>query len=130
MTCDYAFLCDYAADRGGHVTAVGIGFGQIMARQLPAAHPQFFLVAQVRATAQELGTKQLALRLVDDEGQQILGQEGTVTFAPVEGGGDSIARLVVGFYLVNFPRFGVYTFQLLIDNQELSRQQFHVVHLP
>ena len=77
MKVDFAFLCDHA-EISGKINALGIGFDTIYAQQVPARHPYFFLVAQVRASIAEAGDKQLTVRLIDEDGKDLTPEIRTV----------------------------------------------------
>ena len=71
MNVDFAFICDYA-EATGKINALGIGFDTIYAPNVPAKHPSFFLVIQLRVNVVEAGEKTLEVRLIDEDGKDII----------------------------------------------------------
>ena len=127
VTCDFAFLADFAAERGGFITAHGVGIESLVAAQLPASHPHVYIVAQFRCPASEVGSKPLALRLHDDVGTLVMEQTGHANFVQPSVGDSSIARLVLGFHMLSFKTFGTSIFTVEVDGRELARLPFMVL---
>jgi hypothetical protein len=127
VTCDFAFLADFAAERGGFITAHGVGIDSLMAATLPASHPHLYLVIQFRCPVKELGSKNLVLRLHDDKGQVVLEQTGQANFQPPAYGDSSVARLVLGFHMVMFKTFGTSVFSVELDGKKMASLPFHVL---
>jgi hypothetical protein len=128
---DFAFICD-AAVAEGKLYALGIGIDVIYAKQVPATHPSFTLVAQVRASIAELGTKDMTVRLIDEDGadvsppvqaQMSIGQ-------PAAGMLESTGRILVGFNGVTFPKYGAYSIHLVIQGNEMARLGLRVAPAP
>ena len=130
VTCDFAFLADFAAERGGFITAHGVGIDSLVAQQLPASHPHVYIVVQFRCPAAEIGSKPLALRLHDDAGVMVMEQTGQATFLQPAFGDSSIARLVLGFHMLTFKTFGTSVFTVELDGREMARLPFNVVPAP
>jgi hypothetical protein len=126
MQCDYAFLSDFASDRAGYVTAVGVGIDSLVAPQVPATHPHIFLVAQLRCHIKEVGVKQMKIRLID----ALIEQSGQATFGKPERGEFAVARLVLGFYLLTFQQYGSLNFIIEVEGKELARLPFQVLAPP
>ncbi len=73
MRCDYAFLCDAAQPSlDGRFNALGIGLANIYAPAVPAMHPQMVFAACISGSAAEAGGKQIALRLMDADGGDVV----------------------------------------------------------
>lgn len=66
MRVDFAFLCDTVDHRGGKLNATGIGLDVVNAEDL-FTHPPFYFVARLTATAAELGSKEVAVKLLDQD---------------------------------------------------------------
>ena len=71
MEVNFSFLCDYADNSGGKLTAVGIGFDTIYTRTVPATHPMLYAVAGLQFSSVETGSKQIGIRIVDADGNEI-----------------------------------------------------------
>ncbi len=130
MEVDFAFLCDYA-DASGKLTAVGIGFDQIFAPQVPCTHGLMHVVAQLRASVAEEGTKQLTLRFLDADGADVIPafSADIEVRSPVPGS-EATARFNCGLPNVTFEKYGDYAIHILIDGNEMQRIPFAVVSPP
>ena len=104
----------------------------IYTQNLPWVHPSFSLLVQFRASVGEVGDKQLAIRLVDADGKEVIPEvTGTLTVSPPpEGSLEAKAILVAGFANTSFPRYGDYTVFVCVDSHEMARIPFRVVHPP
>ncbi|HXH21521.1 MAG TPA: hypothetical protein VNN10_05795 [Dehalococcoidia bacterium] len=131
MQIDFAFLAD-AAVAEGKLHALGIGIDVIHARQVPATHPSFALVAQVRASVTEQGTKELVVRLIDEDGGDVAPpvQAQFSIGQPAAGMLESTARIIVGFNNVTFQRYGSYSLHLLVQGHEMARLGLRVIPPP
>jgi hypothetical protein len=130
MQCDYAFLSDFASDRAGYVAAVGVGIDSLVAPQVPATHPHIFLVSQLRCHVSEVGVKQMKIRLLDAQNNAVIEQAGQASFGKPERGEYSVARLVLGFYLLTFQSYGSFFFTIEVEGKELARLPFQVLAPP
>ena len=129
MEIDFAFLCDYA-ENTGKVNALGIGFDTIGAPQIPIRHPLMHLVAQFRASITEAGSKNVAVQIIDADGNNVSDAKGVINIKSPEAGVESTARLVVAFRDVEFNDYGDYSLHILIDDHEMKRIVFRVVEPP
>jgi len=116
---DFAFICDYA-EVAGKINALGIGFDTIYAPNVPAKHPSFFLVMQLRANVVEAGEKNLAVHLIDEDGRDIIpALRGKFSIPKPTGGTESIGRIAMQFYNVEFPRYGSYSLHVVVEGHEM-----------
>ncbi|MBA7622406.1 hypothetical protein ES703_29783 [subsurface metagenome] len=121
MNCDFAFVCDYA-EVTGKINALGIGFDTIYAPKIPCKHPHFFLVIQLRASVTEAGEKKLEVRLIDEDGKDIIPTlRGKFIIPKPVAGTESIGRIAMGFKDVEFPRYGSYSLHAVVEGQEIVR---------
>ncbi len=131
MNIDYAFICDHA-EAGDKVHALGIGFDTIFAREIPATHPHFCLVVQLRSSVGEAGEKEASVRLIDADGADVM-QPVSVKLniaPPPRGSTESVTRMVVGAHNVRFPRYGSYSLHLVLQGNELVRIPLRVAPAP
>jgi len=97
MKLDFAFICDYA-EATRKINALGIGFDTIYAPKVPCKHPSFFLVIQLRANVVEAGEKNLEVRLIDEDGKDIIPAIGGKFSIPKPSAGtESIGRIAMQF---------------------------------
>jgi len=131
MKIDFAFLCDYA-EALAKINALGIGFDRLIAPQVPARHPHFALVIQLRATVVETGEKTIEVHLIDDDGKSVLpplrGKFGINR--PGEGDLESVGRVVMEFGNVEFPKYGNYSVRAVIEGLEMVNIGFKVIQPP
>jgi hypothetical protein len=131
MRIDFAFLCDYA-EAAAKINALGIGFDTLFAPQLPARHPHFALVIQLRATVVETGEKAIEVHLIDDDGKNVIPPlRGKFNLGkPSEGELESIGRVVMEFGNVAFPKYGNYSVRATIGGLEVVNIGFKVSQFP
>ena len=119
MKLDFAFICDYA-EVAGKISALGVGFDTIYAANIPAKHPQFFLVMQLRASVTEAGDKGLEVHLIDEDGADIIpAARARFAIQRPSQGTQSIGRVALALRNVEFPRYGSYSLHALIDGHEI-----------
>lgn len=132
MEVTFAFLCDYADNAGGKLTAVGIGFDTIYATAVPATHRSFYAVISLRFSSVEVGTNGIGVRLVDADGHDIapaIDQQMNVA-PPPAGYTYRTLRVVFGLGGVRFENFGDYALVWLVNGQEASRVSLKVAEPP
>lgn len=131
MRTNFAFLCDAAAQGAeGKISALGIGISQLHAQQVPVQRAQIVLVAQIGFNADEAGTKQLAVRLIDADGGNVIAPvDGQLVFNAPEGALSPVAQVLLEFSMVTFPKFGVYSVDLSIDGQSIASLPLEVLLL-
>jgi hypothetical protein len=121
MKPDFYFVCDYA-EVTGKINALGIGFDTIYAPSVPRKHPHFFLVIQLRANVVEAGEKTLEVRLIDEDGKDIIPTvRGKFTIPKPAVGTESIGRIALELQNVEFPRYCSYSLHAVIEGQEMVR---------
>jgi hypothetical protein len=121
VNIDFAFICDYA-DVTGKINALGIGFDTIFAAKMPARHPTFFVVLQLRTNVVEAGEKNLEVHLIDEDGTEILPPLRTKFEIPKpQSGTESIGRLAMRFDNTEFPKYGSYSLHVVVEGHEMVR---------
>lgn len=128
MDCDFAFLCDFAEqDRKLH--AVGIGWETIQARELPHRQPNMGIVARLRGSVAESGTKDVAVRLIDADGDDVIPAiNQTLNFEPR--GREGFVNLVVQLTNVQFKAYGGYAVYVTLGGEQKARLSFSVSEPP
>lgn len=132
MEVDFKFLCDYAGHSGGTLTAVGVGFDTIYAKQMPATHPLFFAVVRLRFSRVETGQKHIRVHLQDADGSDIVPRlETTITVIPPHPSYIYRTNTVsLGFWGVQFPKYGDYQISWLVDDLDVAQIQLKVMLPP
>ena len=118
---DFAVLADYALiDQQGKLSVLGI-FQHVWVSTFPAMHPRTHLVLRVRGSRFEVGDHPIRIRLVDDQGTQLMGGEGAVHFGAAPPGVVEIEAGAVLVFDVPLPRPGIYAFEIMLDDGEVTR---------
>ena len=128
MECEFAFLCDFAEqDRKLH--AVGIGWETIQAPNLPHRQPNMGIVARLRGTVAESGTKDVSVRLIDADGEDVINAiHQQLKFEPR--GLEGHVNLVVQLTNVSFKSLGAYAVYVTVGGEQKARLSFSVVERP
>jgi hypothetical protein len=127
----YGFLCDFAQEAGGKLTAVGLGINRLFVPELPTAHPNLTLVVGVEYSVAEAGTKHLEVRLIDADGNDVLPQniEGDTPFAKPDTATGTL-NVIVNFLGLKFEKYGDYAFHVTFDRTEIARLPLAVLAPP
>ena len=130
MDIDFAFICDYA-DVTGKINALGIGFDTIYAREVPIRPRTFYLVAQLRMSVAEAGSKDVEFHLIDADGADVIPPLRKKVEIPTPSGAfETKGRLAMAFNNIEFPRYGVYSLHLVIQGSEMVRIPLRVTQPP
>jgi len=127
---DFAVVSDYAlVDQAGKMSVLGI-FQHIWVHQFPAMHPRLHLVLRLKGKRTEIGEHPVQIRLVDGTGAELLGGNGTVTFAEPPAGIIDIEAAAILVFDVPFPRAGVYRFEIAVDGEQKAAVPITVSQMP
>lgn len=129
MKVDFAFLCDYAESMV-KLNAMGIGFDTIYSPRIPAMHPHFSLVFQLRMSVLEAGTKDVDIHLIDEDGTDIAPPIQRQINIPKGPAAEVIGRVVMEFVNVEFKRYGSYSVRVAVDRNEIIELPFKVAQPP
>ena len=123
MEIPFAFICDAADVAGGKVHAMGIGFDTIVATEVPTIHPVFYFVAQFKASITEMGEKPATLRLIDDDGQDIVAPVHLLVHIqpPTPGQLKTTGWIAWRFVGTVFPSYCEYSLHLTVSGHEMVR---------
>src|SRR5258708_14805860 len=114
MHVDFAVAADSAlVDEAGKISVLGI-FQHIWVQQFPAMHPRLHLVLRLKGKRTEIGEHGVQIRLMDEQDTEILGGNGSVTFAEPPAGVTEIEAAAVLRFDVPFPQPGPYRFDVTI----------------
>lgn len=119
MRLDFAFLADAAQETGGKLSALGIGIDRLHAPQLPVRHGRITLVARFSYDASESGMRQLALQIVDADGQMITQRiEQQLNLGEPVNDVRGHGNLLVELLALEFRSYGPHEVAVTIDGQE------------
>ena len=130
MELAFAFLCDYAVqERKLH--AIGIGWDTIYAPSLPTVHPNMTLVAKLKGTIAESGTKDISVRIIDADGVDVmppLERQLPFEVKPPHLSGNLQIVLMLGN--LRFEQYGSYAIHLVVQDHEMTEVTFNVTEPP
>ena len=129
MRIEFAVVADYALiDQYGKLSVLGI-FQHIWVQQFPAMHPRLHLVLRLKGKRTEVGEHGVQIRLADENGVEILGGNGTVTFAEPPAGVTDIEAGAILVFDVPFPHPGPYRFEITVDGEVLATVPISVTQI-
>lgn len=115
MKIDFAVVCDYALiDQFGKLSVIGM-FHHIWVAAFPAVHPRLHLVIRLSGRRTEVGRHQVLIRLLGEDGTEVMRGDGTVVFAEPPAGVVEIEAASVLVFDVGFPSGGRYHFEITVD---------------
>ncbi|MGE3960681.1 MAG: hypothetical protein AB7F65_03265 [Dehalococcoidia bacterium] len=131
MQVDYAFLCDAAAESGGKIHALGIGFERITVRQLPAVHPRAVAVVRFAFNRDDLGARPFRVRVSDGDGRDVSQPvEGQLTLQLAEDADRGRANMVVELLQLDLQTAGPHEVSITVGGRELAGLPFEVFVAP
>jgi hypothetical protein len=114
-------VADYALiDQQGKLSVLGM-FQHVWLSNFPAVYPRTHLVLRVRGRRTEIGIHTIRIRFVDEQGNELLGGEGTVQFGEPPAGVVDVEAGAVLVFDVPLPRPGQYAFEISLDGEAASR---------
>jgi len=127
----FAFLCDAAAQAGGKISALGLGWDTLYAPSLPHTHPSFHVVANFRFHSVEAGDKSVQIRLMDADGGDVMPPlSAALQVRPPESGTTRGVNLVMAVNGLVFRAYGDYSLHILLEGDEKVRLPFRVAAPP
>jgi hypothetical protein len=121
MHVDFAVIADYALiDQHGKLSVLGI-FQHVWVQRFPAVHPRTHLVLRVRGRRTEIGEHPIRIRLVDEEGHELLGGEGSVRFGEPPAGIREVEAAAVLVFDIPLPHAGLYHFEITLGENQPVR---------
>ena len=134
MQVDSAILADFVQENHGKLYITGGGIDTLFANAVPVRHPSLGIAFRLTLSPAELGrSHQLEILLVNADG----GRLATVTAKiqadrPPQGttGWPVSVPLAINFAQIEFPAFGDYQFDLMVNNSSINSIRFRVVQAP
>lgn len=131
MDVDFAFLADSAQEGGGKLHALGIGIDTLVAPEVPVTRAALAAVVQVRYSVAEVGTKTLAIRVVDADGGNVIPPiDSQVNLIEPQGTPVATARVIVALNGLTFARYGDYAIHIALDGHDIASLRLAVVPPP
>jgi hypothetical protein len=117
MTIQMAVLCDAAMDYNGKLSLLGT-FDTIMAKQLPAQHPQCSVAVRIVFDKIEEGAHKLKMNFVDEDGRFIMPSIDVPVDVVVPGDANFISRnFILNIQQLKFEKFGIYSLDVAVDGR-------------
>ena len=130
MIASLAVVCDYALiDQHGKISVLGI-FERIWVEHFPAVHPRLHLVLRLKGRRTEIGEHAIVIRLVDDEGREVLRGDGAVQIGEPPAGVLEVEAGAVLAFDVPLERPGTYTFEIAVDGSLEATVPITVSQIP
>jgi hypothetical protein len=105
-------------------------FDTLWAREVPIAWPVMWFVAKLKVEGADVGTRQLLLRIVDEDGNTVVPPLTGILEIPAPGedfsGYFPSIPIVLGVQNARFPDFGAYSFELRVDDAILAEVPLYV----
>jgi hypothetical protein len=120
-------LADYAnVSREGKLNVMGI-FDRLNATRFPAKHPEMHLIVKLRGELGERGgSRQLTIRLIDQDGNEIGSISRIFNIPEAEAGRPPEVNFIIGLRDMVFPEPGTYEFVLLVDRERKAGVPIYV----
>ena len=130
MEIEFAFLCDYAQQES-KLNAIGIGWDTIMAPELPVRHTIMTFVARLRGSVAEAGVKDVTVRIIDADGQDVIPPvQQQMLFNVQSPALFGFLNVVIQLGGLELRSYGAYAIHLLLSGNELARVAFQVTQPP
>ena len=128
MEIDFGFLADAATvDSAGKLNVLGI-FDRIQAAEFPARHGRVSLVLRFSAGVEDLGSRQIEIRLRGPRGQEIIRLDGRMELAAGRESAEDRIRVphILNLDGIAFPEAGRYFFDIAADGEPLLSIPLHL----
>jgi len=129
MDLQVATLCDFAAEYQGKMVITGT-FDALAAKATPIVHPQCSLAMRFCFTPEDDGDHELQISVIDEDGQPInekMPIKGAMPVKMPENSAFMTRHLIVGFQGLSFPQPGVYSVDILVDNELIQRLPLRII---
>ena len=132
MDIQVAVLCDYAADYQGKLCVQG-AFDTLFARQFPVIHPSCALALRLCMTPEDAGDHKLGISITDEDGVALDPERmpivGDLKVALPEGVSFFTRNLIMNFQGLKFEKDGVYSVDVTLDGELVSRTPIRLVQV-
>ncbi|MBR5886977.1 MAG: hypothetical protein IKZ07_02095 [Akkermansia sp.] len=130
MNIQTAVLCDYAADYQGKLCIQG-AFDTLFARQFPVIHPACALALRLCFESEDCGDHKLGISIADEDGEPLDKERmpivGDLKVALPEGVSFFTRNLIMNFQGLKFEKDGVYSVDVTLDGELISRTPIRLV---
>jgi hypothetical protein len=133
MQVNSAILADFVQENHGKLYITGGGIDTLFASAVPVKHPSLGIAFRLMLSPAELGrTHQLEILLVNADGGRIATVNAKIQAErPIQGAGWPVSvPLAINFVQIEFPAYGDYQFELMVNNSSINSIPFRVVQAP
>lgn len=133
MQVNSAILADFVQENHGKLYITGGGIDTLFANTVPVRHPSLGIAFRLTLSPAELGrTHELEILLVNADGGRIATVKAKIQAErPVQSTGWPVSvPLAINFAQIEFPAFGDYQFELMVNNSSINTIPFRVVQAP
>lgn len=133
MQVNSAILADFVQENHGKLYITGGGIDTLFAKTVPVRHPSLGIAFRLTLSPAELGrTHELEILLVNADGGRIATVKAKIQAdRPVQSTGWPVSvPLAINFAQIEFPAFGDYQFELMVNNSSINTIPFRVVQAP
>ena len=133
MQVNSAILADFVQENHGKLYITGGGIDTLFANAAPVRHPSLGITFRLTLSPAELGrTHELEILLVNADGGRIATVKAKIQAErPVQSTGWPVSvPLALNFAQIEFPVFGEYQFELMVNNSSINTIPFRVVQAP
>lgn len=118
MNIQVAVLCDAATDYNGKLNLLGT-FDTIIAKQMPALHPQCSVALRIIFDKIEEGSHKLKMNFVDEDGRFVMPSIDLPIDVMIPGGAGFISRnFVINIQQLKFEKPGMYSIDVALDGRQ------------
>ncbi len=118
MNIQVAVLCDAATDYNGKLNLIGT-FDTIVAKQMPALHPQCSVALRIIFDKVEEGAHKLKMNFVDEDGRLVMPSIDLPVDVPIPADAGFVSRnFVINIQQLKFERPGMYSIDLAVDGRQ------------
>lgn len=132
MDIQIATLCDFAVDYNGKMVISGT-FDALAAKALPVVHPQCALAMRLCLLPEDTGNHKLIINIIDEDGQPIDPQKMPIKADMPVQVPDEVPfltrNLVLNFQGLRFPRAGVYSVDVTVDDELVVRLPLRILQV-
>ena len=134
MQVESAILADFVQENNRKLYITGGGIDTIFAQTIPVRHPSLGIAFRLILSPAELGRPhQLEILLVNADGGRLATVNAKIQAErpPQGSGGWPVSvPLAINFANIEFPAFGDYQFDLMVNNSSIENIRFRVIEAP
>jgi hypothetical protein len=129
MRANLVKFCDYAGQltEGGKFFMFGL-FDTIGGATFPLTHPLFYICFELEFEPAEAGKSiGVALRLIDEDGKQMIGIDGQFTVPPAIGMKPTVLFQHFRIESMVFPKPGAYRLDIISDGHTIAEARLYLL---